>query len=359
MREDRHGDAARLLHAAVGRRLATAVTDLFLPGEHRLTEWHRTTMAALLDRLLRSVEDDLRAALAPSFGPDSHPALHAALTAAHVEIVRPILDRSPVLEDPDLTALLLRRVEEHRLHRAAGPTATIRHGLLLELVRDSDTAVAESAMALLIAQSRRLDRFQEPAIASVELPAEIEHRLVWTTAAALRCYLILRHGIAPGHADQAIGEAAMARLAAFDEGDCLEARSSELVRRLEELGRLDGAFTCRALIEAGLPLFLACLSLRCGLGLDATWEVLCDPRGHGAPLLLRAAGLNRRQAGEVLVTLSSAAGAADEESLSKQLQVFDGCSDAAAHAVLRLWQLDPAYRQAVARLTAPTSAEPS
>jgi hypothetical protein len=45
-------------------------------------------------------------------------------------------------------------------------------------------------MAVLVARSRRLDRFQEPVLARTELPAELQHRLVWTIAAARRAYLV-------------------------------------------------------------------------------------------------------------------------------------------------------------------------
>ena len=50
-------DAARLLLAAARERFAVAATDLLLPDKARLTEWQRLTAAALLARLVRSVND--------------------------------------------------------------------------------------------------------------------------------------------------------------------------------------------------------------------------------------------------------------------------------------------------------------
>ena len=41
-------------------------------------------------------------------------------------------------------------------------------------------------MELIIARSRRFDRFQEPDMGQVELPAELQHKLVWLVAASLR-----------------------------------------------------------------------------------------------------------------------------------------------------------------------------
>ena len=69
------GDAARLLLAASRERSAVAATDLLLPEQARLSEWQRLTASALLLRLVRTVEDDLRARLAGEFRGEE--ALHA------------------------------------------------------------------------------------------------------------------------------------------------------------------------------------------------------------------------------------------------------------------------------------------
>src|SRR5918993_4851707 len=116
-RRDRQSDAARLLLAAARERFAVAATDLLLPDQARLTEWQRLTAAGLLSRLVRAIEDDLRARLAVRF--EAQEALHAALSSAHVPIALPILERAQVLRDAELTTVLVRRVEEHRFWKAA------------------------------------------------------------------------------------------------------------------------------------------------------------------------------------------------------------------------------------------------
>jgi uncharacterized protein (DUF2336 family) len=213
---------------------------------------------------------------------------------------------------------------------------------LLELVHDGEEVVAEAAMAVLVAQNRRLDRFREPLLPSPELPAELEHRLVWTVAGALRVYLVEHHGIAPDTADDALALAAGKRLAAHDEGEGLEGRSLRLAALLDAHGRLDDVFIARALPEAGLTLFLAALSQRCDLPCDAVWEIASEPIGRGLPMLLRAAGLDRAQAGAILVAM----GGEDDERLVRRLDLFDSLSSDEARRTLRLWRADPVYRAA-------------
>jgi uncharacterized protein DUF2336 len=197
-------------------------------------------------------------------------------------------------------------------------------------------------MAVLIAQSRRLDRFQEPLLPSHELPAEVQHRLVWSIAAALRTYLVERHAVSPDEADDALAAVANRILSTHDEGEGLEARCLKLASILDERSRLDGAFLVRALPEGGLSVLLAGLALRCALLPEAVWELVSEPLGRGLPLLLRAAGLDRAEVGQILVAMDGN----EEAQLVRQLDLFDLTSFEEARRTLRLWRTDPLYRTA-------------
>jgi uncharacterized protein (DUF2336 family) len=342
-------DAARLLLAAARERFAVAASDLLLPDQARLTEWQRLTAAALLARLVGAVEDDLRGRLAVSF--ETNAALHAALSSAHVPIALPILDRARALHDAELTAILVRRAEEHRFWTAHAGRG--QADLLHDLIRDAeDDDIAAEAMELVIARARRFDRFQEPLLGRVELPAELQHRLVWRVAAALRHYIVQHHQAAG--VDAAVETAASALIAGYDEGETMEAGAMRLARRLDRAGRLDGALLARALEEGMLPVLIAGLAVRCALDGGAVWEVLFDPRGRGPALLLRAGGIDRPATAAILLALASRGpllSGVEEEAAASQLELYDTLDEAAARDVLRLWQANPAYRASVARIS--------
>jgi len=347
-RRDSKSDAARLLLAAARERFAVAATELLLPERIRLSEWQRLTAASLLGRLVSSIEDQMRASLAEHFR--SHDALHAALSSAHVAIALPVLERASVLGDAELGTVLVRRVEEHRFWKAYASSGGDE--FLLELIGDPDPDVASDAMDLVTARSRRFDRFQEPVMGRVELPADLQHRLVWLVAAALRHYIVQQHGLAA--VDGPIEQAASALLSAYDEGDAFEARAMRLARRLDRSGRLDGALLARLLGEGSLPSFIAGAAVRASLDYSAAWEVLSDPRGRGPALLLRAAGVARKDAAAILLLLNAHGrlfSGSEGDAAEEQLELFDGVEEDAARDVLRLWQADPGYRASVARLS--------
>jgi hypothetical protein len=66
--------------------------------------------------------------------------------------------------------------------------------------------------------------------------------------------------------------------------------------------------------------------------------------------LLKAAGLDRQQAGQVLLLLAPQP---DDDLLIRQIDLFDALRDGEAAQALGLWALDPAYRDAVLRLDQP------
>lgn len=186
----------------------------------------------------------------------------------------------------------------------------------------------------------------------VDLPAELQHKLVWLIAAALRHYVVQQHRLAA--VDGVIEEEASALIAAHDEGAILEARAMRLARRLGQSGRLDGEILVRILSEGMLPLFIAGLATLTALEHGAAWEVIADPRGRGPAILLRAAGLTRGDAARILLLANShgpLVSGAEEGATTLQLELFDSLDRASAEEVLRLWRADPAYRASVARVS--------
>ncbi|HLL29609.1 MAG TPA: DUF2336 domain-containing protein [Allosphingosinicella sp.] len=333
-------DGAAQLLASARARVSAAIADLALPEAFRLSDRQRVTVSHLLARLVGDLEDELRSALVTRFDGAGEEPLRAALSSASLPIAMPLLEGGGAPPDPGLFALLLRRAEEHRLARAAP-----EHRLLTELAGDSDPAVAAAAVSLLIADSRRLDAFHEPLLASGDLPAEVAHSLAWTVAAALRTYLVARHDVAPAAADGAVTAATSALLRDYDEGAGADSLARRLALRLEERARLDDALLVRAAGEGALPLLLAGLSLRTGLAPEALWELLPDPSGRGPAIVLRAANLEREAAASILLHL-----AGREEAVGPQIDIYDGLDAQKARNHILLWSLDPAYRDAVARL---------
>ena len=194
----------------------------------------------------------------------------------------------------------------------------------------------------------------------VDLPAELQHKLVWLVAAALRHYIVQQHGLAA--VDGAIEEEAAALIAGHDEGAILEARG-DAPRPPPARARPARRRRCSraSLAEGMLPLFIAGLATLTGLEHDAAWEVIADPRGRGPALLLRAAGVGRARPPPRSCSSPTAAARSSRAPRATPPPPSSNCSTAsirrAPREVLRLWRADPGYRASVARIS--TRARPA
>jgi len=326
-------DGAAELLASARARLAAAATDLALPGALRLDERQRTRAARLFAELVRTIEDSLRTELLIRL-PGAPEPLRAALASAGLALALPALEAAGPAVVRGLLPLLLERAEEHRL-------ASAEPRLLVELAGHEDPQLAQEAMRLLVLLGGRLDAFQEPVIALNDVPAETLHRLAWTVAAALRRYALDRHGADPGEIDAALRGAVGALLADHDEGEGVPAAARRLAGRIG----IDDRLAPRLLSEGALPLLIGFLSARSGLDRTAVWELLDEPSGRGAALLLRAAGLGRDAAAGLLLAL-----ARPEPVVAAQLDLFDTTAAEDAQRALAPWQADPVYRAAIGEL---------
>lgn len=352
-------DAARataLLRAAAradfraDARLAAAVDDLFLAEEMRPDEGRRRAMAALLRQLVASVEDDLRERLVARLGGVAGEEVLAALATARVAIAAPILEDAGVLRDPQLVAVLAARVGEYRLaellRQRGGLGEREAVGRPAAWIDSADATVAEATTALLIAESRRIDPLHRPLIGGTDLPADLHHRLTWRIAAALRRWLVAIQSVPAPEADPAIADAVTASLALHDEGRTLEAAALRLARVLTDDPAADlDAVLLRALDDGRPALLAGLIALRAAVPFDVARQALLEPDGARLTVLLRAGGVGRAAAIELLHAIGEAHGRSPADPTG-----FDLIDEHQVRAVVMPWRSDPAYRAAIVEL---------
>ncbi|WP_380877628.1 hypothetical protein ACFB49_13600 [Sphingomonas sp. DBB INV C78] len=348
------GDAARAQIA--GRdRIRLALIDLLLPEGRRLRDIERAAAANLLQRLVATVEDDLRDRIGQRIE-TRDPVLAAAISGGAPPIAAPMMEHAGMLRDAELVGLVLRRAEEHRLSVTLRLTAARMFELSTEpplidmLIDDSEPAIAEAAMAMIVAESRRIDRFQDPVLARTDLPAEVQYRLIWRVAACLRRYLIDIGRLDPAIADREVGTAAQALLAGYDEGSTLEGRAIALALLLRAADRLTDALISRALAEGRVALTVAGLALRAGIEFGSAWDMMFDADGSRLAVLLGAIGMGSATAADIL--FRCVPNDMDPDTAATRIEAFMTLDRRRAEETLRPWRLDAAFRGAIDELEA-------
>lgn len=330
--------------------LMTAIDDFFLPEESRLDERTRSALGVLLRGLVEAVEAEIRAHAARLLGSRGESALAGALEAAGASVPAR-LSRAGVLRDPELIAELLARVRQDLLGNALpthAPDNPERPSLINRFVQHPDRVVAAAAMAVLIAESRRRAIPESGQFTQTELPAELHHRLVWWVAAALRESVGEAANI--DAIDRALSEAAQRSLAAYDEGDRLEAAGMRFAAAIDAQPQELPLLLVESLDDRRIVLFTALLAHALGMGYAIAREMVIDAAGDRLWLGLRALDLGRDSVAKIGYALCEADPRRDLESFADTLDTIATIGVEEARAALAPMKLDPSYRAALLAL---------
>lgn len=321
-------DGAEALGRRPGRgRLATVRADFFLDPAERLSERERALMTGMLHCLVGDIAERLK---------DDLPG-HAGGTDAQLVAE---LNRSGLLDDPDLIGLLLLRAEEERIAAAATARAGRSEARVLQgLVGNENGQVSAAAMALILARGRRRDRFGQCLLAFDDLPLSTASRLAHRVAAAIR--------FGGGVRDADITSASAKLVAGHDPAKSVETLAGAMAGALAEAELLDDALLLAAANEGEVALLAHLLGHLAGVsGAIAEAELLSgDP--SAIIMLLRMAKLSRQVAAGILAAIGDLLGVQDP---SAALVEFNRLKDAEVDDAHVLLTSDPAYRSALARL---------
>jgi len=319
-----------------------AVADFFLPDDARLDERTRVVAARMLGEAIGGLDLAIRrhaARLLGRAGPDDEAERLLALR----DDVAARLSR-PGLLPGELIEELIARVRHDALAErlTAADADAEQPSLLVRLAGVPDTVVAGAASALLAAENRRRGDTDHGPGGGSELPAELHHRLAWLIAAAL-------HEMAGADVTvgRALAEATARSIAAYDEGDRLDAVATRLAIAIDARGHELPELLIDALGDRRLALFIAVLARALDLDFAQTRALVVEPDDERLWLGLRAAALERSTIARIALMLADADPRRDIESFAERLDEVAAVSADAAREALAWLTLPPDFRAAI------------
>jgi uncharacterized protein (DUF2336 family) len=272
---------ARSRTPADRERLLLSVADLCHDGD-RLSPEAKATIQDIFMGLAVQAEREIRRRLAEKLASASW-APHTLVTILaldEIEIARPVIAQSPLLQDGDLVRLLVEATLEHQIEVARRPnigapvvSAILDQGQpqVLAALADNGTAnVTALHMRRLVAASRRIVSLRGSLARHPKLTAELAQALYGWVGEALRANIAERFTIDPALLRQSVDEAVMDVLGAGEEavrdptaadGEReREAMERRLISKLEAAGQLRPSYLLRALREGRASLFVSALA---------------------------------------------------------------------------------------------------
>lgn len=230
--------------------------------------------------LVVEAERDIRQRLSERLAdaPWAPSALINILALDEIEIARPIIARSPVLQDHDLIRLLVQATLEHQIEVARRPrlSASVVEAIMargepavLTAMASNDTAeISTGSMRRLVDRAKDVVALRSPLARHPRLSSELAEQLYLWVGRALRDALTARFQLDPEAMAAAVDEAQRlahsgthpADLGLMESEEDREEMERSLVEKLDSAGQLRPGYLLRVLREGRLPLFVMALA---------------------------------------------------------------------------------------------------
>ncbi len=313
-------DLAKSRQPADRERLLLAIADLCdapHAGEAVRSPGIQALLSSIFMSLVVEAERDIRHRLAQKLASaDWAPnALINVLALDDIEIARPIIALSPLLQEVDLVRLLVEATIEHQIEVARRPYLTqivvsaileqAEPAVLTALAGNHSAELSPADMDELVEISRQVAAMRTPLSQHPKLTDDLARRLYVWVGAALRRGLSERFRLDAAALDAAL-DAALAEAVNQAHGDISPdvtprksregeqiAMEQRLVDKLYAAGQLRPAYLVRALREGRLGLFAAALAALGRFDVAQVRATLDSTRPELLALACAAVGIDR------------------------------------------------------------------
>jgi len=348
------------------RLLFENMSGLFLTEEDRLNEQERAHISDIMTKLLVDVELSVRKTLAEKLSASNQAPseLITLLANDDINVARPVLIRSRVLMEQSLLDIIELRSKEHLLaiteREDISPIISdllIEYGdddVIEQLIHNKDADISKEALALLVEESKRVDRFQEPLLARHDLPTDLAHKMFWWVSAALRRQILSSFEIDANFLDQQIASSAQKHIEDPSVAEFGESHADRLAAHLAAKNELNEKTLIQSLKSRQIRLFLAGISIKTGLNTTTLSRFIHDKNAEAMAVTCKSLGFDRNSFSAVFlltrrggVVSSSGKAAIKPADIEVVMKFYDKLTQENAKAVVEHWKLDSGYLDAI------------
>lgn len=279
--------------------------------------------------LTAQAERDIRLALSERIaGVDwAPPALVNMLALDEIEIARPVITSSPLLQNADLIRLLIEATLEHQIAVARRPQLArpvvdtivdrAEPVTMTALASNRTADIGEEAMRKLVDHSRRIAGLRAPLTRHPRLNEQLAQQLYQWVGQALRQSIGERFRIDDAQLNAAVQDAA-AKAVGSPEWRAMSARMTEnraridaerrLVEKLQSAGQLRPGLLVRALREQRFELFEQTLAVLGGFSEAQVHQAIRAPTAEPLYLACIAVGVDKAVFASLLVEVRKLSG---------------------------------------------------
>ena len=334
------------------RELLTEITDIFLGPTEPLSERESALCGDIMEKVAFNVEAKVREQLSDRLADVDFAPRDLIKRLAHdaIEVARPILERSKVLDESELIEVVRERGQEHQLAvtrrdevSEGVADALVEHGsdeVLVSLVQNDGAQLSRNAVETLVAKSETSEVLQAPLVQRSDVPADLMHEMFWFVSSALREHILTVTDIDEAEVDALLAEAEKEMTEAAQANEAAMSRAEREVRRFQRLGQLNEAMMIKLLREKQTAHFVYAFALLCDID-SATAKRIISDEGHEALVVAcKSSGFDRSTFSTILLlTIEGGKQPRRGDDVADLLGLYDNVPPAMAQRAMRFWRV--------------------
>jgi uncharacterized protein (DUF2336 family) len=206
-------------------------------------------------------------------------------------------------------------------------------------------------MEYLVDQSKRVDTYQNPLLKRPDLEPELARKMYWWVSAALRQHIIQNFQVDPGDLDEILESTVKSVIERHTLAASTEAsKPAKLAERMAEEGKATPQMLVQILRQGEVPLFEALFAKMSGLRMRLLRRMLFEPGGEALAILCKAVGIDKPDFAAIYMLTRKARNierAPNAQELKRVLELFDKVKPEDADRMLKKWQRDSNFLNAI------------
>jgi len=206
-------------------------------------------------------------------------------------------------------------------------------------------------MEYLVDQSKRVDTYQNPLLKRPDLGPELAKKMYWWVSAALRQHIVKNFKIDALSLDETLESTVKNVIDRNDTASSSEnSKPANLAERLSEEGRVTPRMLVQVLRQGEVPLFEAMFSKMSGLRPRLLRRMLFEPGGEALAILCKAVNIDKPDFASIFMLSRKARNnerGTNPQELKLILELFDRIKPDAADRMLKKWQRDSNFLNAI------------
>jgi uncharacterized protein (DUF2336 family) len=265
-----------------------------------------------------------------------------------IEVAKPVLTNSNLLNDADLIEIIKRHSQDHLKAIAVREDVAeevseslVEHGgdeVLETLVQNDGAHISRQAMETVITRAEGNGKLHKPLIGRHDLPPDLMNEMFWFVSKALREEIVMKNdAIDDALLDEILADTKAAMEKESDDADANWSKPEKFIRRKERLKELDQGLLVQLLRQGKLQEFVFGFARLADLDVRTAQHIIFKKDSQALAVGCKAIGFDRATFSNLLL-LSDEEGERSTEEVFELLSMYDKITTEASQRTLRFWR---------------------